>query len=248
MDLYSKFQLPINIQESFLEIKGITMEKIGSRKFMSMTTLEMMLIMLVLGVACAGDSLAPFHRQHFLLSVPSSPLPLSLLPLAPSPPRRLFSIPARNDMVMTADTVRKKPKHVKISKVNPETFGIRKRVARNDIIPAGVIRKLPKFFKIPRVNHGFYRIRKRVTNLPVFPKLARTTGKLFNGMMMCEMVCPDPSDQVALDDGLCSVICHPFATLEGKKPGAENYLDPTDPAEKNIPRGEGKPGSGKSGP
>lgn len=56
------------------------MEKIGTRKFMAMTTMETVLIMLVLGVAHADSS----PRLHHLLSLPP-------------PPRRLLSLPARND-------------------------------------------------------------------------------------------------------------------------------------------------------
>lgn len=65
----------------YLEIERISMEKICSRKFMAMV-----LIMLVLSVTHADDS----------LDGPGSPLPLPLL----SPPRRLLSLrPAHNDFL-----------------------------------------------------------------------------------------------------------------------------------------------------
>jgi hypothetical protein len=74
------------------------MEKTGTRKFIAMTTMEMVLIMLVLStVAYADNSFVPANHPHLLSSDPSYPLSLFHLSL-PQPPRRL-SLPARDDFM-----------------------------------------------------------------------------------------------------------------------------------------------------
>lgn len=78
-------------------------------------------------------------------------------------------------------------------------------------------------------------MQKWVANLPIFPKLARGSGQLFNAMMMCGMICP--SDEVTLD-GVCSIACHPIKTLTGG--GNDPPLEEKPMAEKNDPLPSGK--------
>lgn len=177
MELYSTYISTPNIEEKFLEIERITMEKIDARKFTATAIMEMALIMLVLSVAHADDSPVPSHHPHSLPSVASSsPLPLYLLPLDPPPPRCLLALPTHSDF-MSATMI----------------GGMAKNTAN-----------------IPKVNFGG--MKKRVATLPIFPKLAGGSGKMFNATMMCGMICP--TDEVTLD-GLCSIACHPFKTLSG---------------------------------
>lgn len=167
------------------------MEKIGARKFMATTTMEMALMMLVISVANAGNSLVPSHHPP---SVPSSPLPLRFFPLplsSPPLPRRLLSLHARND-VMAANLVdeisqiRKTPKVLETS----NNYG------------TGTSLEISKFKKLVAKTPIFSKI--RVPNLNLM-------GKMFTGMMICDMICP--SDHVSK---ACSYACHPISTLQGK--------------------------------
>jgi hypothetical protein len=173
------------------------MERIGTKKFMAVTTMEMVLMMLVISVANAGNSLVPSHHSP---SVPSSPLPLRLFPLPlplPPLPRRLLSLHARND-VMAANLV----------------DGISK------------VRKTPKVLETSN-NYGtgtsleISKFEKLVAKIPIFSKIhmpkLNLMGKMFTGMMICDMICP--SDHVS---GACSYACHPISTLEVKSLAPQN--------------------------
>lgn len=76
------------------------MEKTGTRKLMATTTMEMVLIMLALSVAYAENCFVPANHPRLLSSDSSYPLSL------PRPPRRLLSLPARNDFMKPGSLIR----------------------------------------------------------------------------------------------------------------------------------------------